>query len=159
MKTAENIKVIQRKTPKFTGLNQAWYEVANHPEIFTNGQFVIINMPLELAEKWRKSMKGKYIGQPIAYESVKNLMEVFRQDYNPLNTEPEIAKGKYCTIAIFDIGLIDGINARLALNAEAYFFFKKSGYDFMWLKKDPKKNLILLKNGKISGAIMPVSLN
>jgi hypothetical protein len=150
-------KVKERRVPKFINMNSEEYEIRDHPEMFTNKNFLVIDTPPEELEKWRKSIR-KNAERILSSESLKYIINVLRSDYMYLPEQYRAVEGcTGCPIVIFNTG-ISGGNQRIGINAEAYLFFSKRGYLFAYNKQYRKGHLIMLKNDKIVGGIMPVEI-
>ena len=151
-------EVKNRRVPKFVNMNDEEFEIKDHPEMFTNGNFLVIDTAPEELKKWRKSIK-KDDHRTLSIDSPKCILDVFRVNYQILPAQCKIIENRHgYPIAIFDIGAINGANQQIGINAEAYLFFLKRGYAFAYNKRDKNQNLIMLKNDKIVGGIMPVSI-
>jgi len=143
----DEVKVISRRKPTTVNGYHNFRMIKGHPNIFTDSVILLEDRTEAEIKKWGV----KFSNLPdIEYSKVKNLYET-KNLRNAIFICYERGEGKESPIAHLDVE----DEKSIPINAEYYKWLIKEGY-IIKSPKDRTKPLVLERNGKDVGLLMPL---
>ena len=144
----DEVKVISRRKPTTVNGYQEFRMIKGHPEIFTNSVLLLEDRSADEIKKWGV----KFFNPPsVEYYKVKNLYETENLRHAIFICYKK-GEGKESPIAHLDVE----DEKSIPINAEYYKWLIKEGY-IIKSPKDRAKPLVLERNGKDVGLLMPLT--
>jgi hypothetical protein len=140
-----------RKNP-FSINNIAIVNIIDHPEIYCDGVLLLEDLDPQQVQKWYAEKSDKLYCRKMNYEDIKRIYPNNISLYVPAKFGGYKRNGLRKMDAV-----LQSEDNEVYINDEYYLFLERLGYEFLITKtNEPGAVVLLQRNNKIVGAIMPI---